>query len=153
MRFRCPSCNAPFDAMGLQFSEITCPNCSRRFGHARTIPEGVLKPLDAITASRAQSNSSINETAANWWADRFEVIGQKKQFKAALLKHLPEGDWETYNDYDPNALLLAAVREVTECRGSMYSGDGLFPRKTGLKREGNRLLAKEGSGASWELVG
>lgn len=111
-----------------------------------------MKSLSVITASRPRQNRNINEMAANWWAERFALEDMKEELKAALLKHLPQGDWITYNDYDPNDLLLAAVREVTECEGSMFSGDGLFPRKTRLKREGDQLWAIEGPGASWEEV-
>ena len=95
---------------------------------------------------------TINETAAQWWATRFGIEDKREALKAALMKHLPEGDWETYNDYDPSGPLLAAVREVTECRGCMFSGDGLFPRKTGLNRRDGVLRGKEGYGASWVIV-
>lgn len=95
---------------------------------------------------------SINERAANWWAERFELAEKRDQFKSALLKHLPDGDWSIYNDYDPQGYLLDAVREVTECRGFMFSGDGLVPRKTGMIREDDKLIAKEGYGAPWEEV-
>lgn len=90
---------------------------------------------------------SINEKAAQWWSERFGLADKRDQLKAALIKHLPDGDWDTYNDYDPEGPLLTAVREVTECRGCMFSGDGLFPRKTGLRREGDKLFGKEGYGA------
>jgi len=92
---------------------------------------------------------SINEKAANWWAERFGIANKREQFKAALLKHLPDCDWSIYNDYDPESHLLDAVREVTECRGCMFSGDGLLPRKTGMFREGEKLMAKEGYGAPY----
>ena len=95
---------------------------------------------------------TINEMAAQWWADRFGIEDKREALKAALLKHLPDGDWETYNDYDPSGPLLTAVREVTKCRGCMFSGDGLFPRKTGLSRRSNVLRGKEGYGANWIVV-
>ena len=95
---------------------------------------------------------NINEIAAQWWADRFEIKDKREELKEALLKHLPDGDWKTYNDYDPDGPLLLAVSEVTECRGFMFSGDGLFPRKTGLHRRGDILVAKEGYGADWIVV-
>lgn len=95
---------------------------------------------------------NINEKAANWWSERFGLTDKREQFKSALLKRLPDGDWTTYNDYDPEGLLFDAVSEVTECRGFMFSGDGLFPRKTGIYRQGNKLMAKEGYGAPWEEV-
>jgi hypothetical protein len=95
---------------------------------------------------------NINETAARWWSDRFGIADKRDALKAALMKHLPDGDWETYNDYDPSGLLLAAVREVTECRGCMFSGDGLFPCKTGLSRRNDVLRSKEGYAANWVIV-
>lgn len=153
MRFRCPFCDAAFDARGRQFEEVVCPACSRRFREALTIPEGELKPLSVITQGRPDEDRNLNEEAAAWWAERFEIEALREQLKAALIKHLPQSDWLTYNDYDPNDLLLAAVREVTVCTGSGNSGVGLFPCKTGLKREGARLWAKEGREASWEEVG
>ena len=95
---------------------------------------------------------TINEIAAKWWADRFGIEDKREELKAALLKHLPDGDWQTYNDYDPDGPLLLAVREVTECRGFMFSGDGMFPLKTGLRRRGDELRAKEGYRADWIVV-
>ena len=96
--------------------------------------------------------NDINEVAAKWWADRFGMLDKAHAFELALIRHLPDEDWFTYNDYDPQGPLLDAVREVTECRGCLFSGDGLFPRKTGLKRKNGLLLAKEGYGAPWIRV-
>ena len=90
---------------------------------------------------------SIKEKAANWWAERFGLADKREELKAALIKHLPDGDWDIYNDYDPQGPLLAAVREVVECRGYMFSGDGLFPRKTGLRCTDGKLYGKDGYGA------
>lgn len=95
---------------------------------------------------------TVNEQAAKWWGERFGIAEKRQQFEQALIKHLPDEDWYTYNDYDPDGFLLDAVREVVECRGNMFSGDGLFPRKTGLRRYDNVLFAKEGYGAPWERV-
>lgn len=95
---------------------------------------------------------TINEQAANWWCDRLRMQDKRDELKAALLKHLPDGDWFTYNDYDPEGILLTAVREVVECRGFFFSGDGLFQRKIGLQRRGNVLSAKEGYGANWVAI-
>lgn len=100
--------------------------------------------------SETEVARTLNEVAADWWAKRFG--GDKDALRAALLKHLPDSDWQTYNDYDPEGPLLDALRDVQECRGFMFSGDGLFPRKTGLRREGKYLYAKEGYGASWQEV-
>ena len=90
---------------------------------------------------------TVNEKAARWWVERFGIAEKREQFRAALLRHLPDADWQTYNDYDPQGLLLAAVREVVECAGVMFSGRGLFPDKTGLARVNGRLYAKDGYGA------
>lgn len=88
----------------------------------------------------------INELAIKWWLEHFAFDDKRDQFAAALRKHLPDGDWVTYNDYDPNELLLNVVREFMECSGYMFSGRGIFPTKTGIMREDDRLLAKEGYG-------
>jgi len=95
---------------------------------------------------------TLNEIAAQWWAERFMIDEQREAFRLALLRKLPDGDWFTYNDYDPNDLLLAATQEVVECSGNFFSGDKIFPRKTGLRRIGKELLGKEGYGGPWARV-
>lgn len=95
---------------------------------------------------------SLNEWAADWWVERFGLVDKRQEFRAALLKHLPDHDWETYNDYDPCGILLDAVREVVPCRSFGFSGDELFPSKTGLNRRGGKLFAKEGYGDPWTEV-
>ena len=88
----------------------------------------------------------LNDIAAAWWSDRFEITDKREELREALKLHLPDGDWVAYNDYDPQGPLLDAVREIVDCSGMGHSGDGLFPRKTGLMREGDELFAKEGYG-------
>ncbi len=92
---------------------------------------------------------TLNERAADWLCERFGVPEQKALLKTALLKHLPDDDWAAYNDYDPQGLLLVAVREFRECAGFMFSGAGLFPEKTGIYRRVGKLYTKEGYGANY----
>ena len=106
-----------------------------------------------INSNKANGHLTLNEAAAQWWANRFGLTEKRMEFKMALLKLLPtHDDWMTYNEYDPEGILLDATRTVTPCLGFLFSGDGLFPRKTGLQRRGNVLLAKEGYGSEWKLV-
>ena len=96
---------------------------------------------------------TINEAAAAWWAERFQIADQREAFRVALLAELTDDDWQTYSDYDPNqGPLLNAVRAVTPCKGFFCSSEGLLPTKTGLRRDGSRLYAKEGYGQPWEVV-
>lgn len=92
---------------------------------------------------------SINEYAADWIAGWFMVEGKREAFREAVLRRLPEGDWELKSDYDPQDLLLEIVREVVECRGVMFSSDGILPRKLWLIREGRVLRGRIGRGAEW----
>jgi len=97
--------------------------------------------------------SKINEAGVRWWKVRFQQQGLADAFESALLELLPDGDWELYNDYDPDGILLEAVRKIgIECRGCFFSGDGLFPQKTGIKRKDGRLVAKEGYGGNFYEV-
>lgn len=80
---------------------------------------------------------TLNETAARWWADRFKLAGRREEFHKELLTLLNlNPKWkELYNDYDPSDELLLAMQNIgLACKRCMYSGDGLFPRKTGIFR-------------------
>ena len=93
---------------------------------------------------------NINEKAAQWWAARLQIEEKREQFKGALLKILEESpDWyNLYVDYDPEEELLDAVCAAgIECKGFMFSAEGIFPAKTGLRKRGDKLMAKEGYGA------
>ena len=92
----------------------------------------------------------INQTAANWWAERWKKVESREQFRTALFNLLPDKDYYLHSDYDPQDLLLEAVQVVEpSCRGVMFSSSGLLPNKTCLKRKGNKLIAKQGYGAEW----
>jgi len=96
---------------------------------------------------------SIKDKAANWWAERFEVDELRDQFRQALLKRIPDTDrWALTSDYDPQGVLLDAVRDVVECRGYLCSSDGILPYKTTLLLDDGRLIGKQGYGAPWEVV-
>lgn len=96
--------------------------------------------------------SDVKQQAAEWW-NQF-LVGtpeQKAAFEKALVRLLPDGDWELYNDYDPWDLLLKAVQEAgIGCRGFMFSGKYIgFPEKTGLRLREGVLEAKQGYGAEY----
>lgn len=99
----------------------------------------------------------LAEIAASWWSERFEREDRRAEFKAALVIRLLEAEPDpcrgpslsVYSDYDPDAVLLAAIHDIgIECRGLLFSSKGLLPAKTGmsLSRSGE-LWAKEGYGA------
>jgi hypothetical protein len=92
---------------------------------------------------------NINEIAAKWWSDRFQIAEKREQFREALVAVLPDGDWVLQCDYDPKDLLLEAVQSVVECKGSFFSADELLPQKTVMRRDGDRLTAREGRGREW----
>lgn len=98
-----------------------------------------------------------NECAAKWWAERLgsDYAAKRNDFKASLLKVLNANPkWhELYCDYDPQDLLLDAVRGAEiECRGSMFSADGMLPRKTGLFQRDGKIESKEGYGAERKVI-
>jgi hypothetical protein len=95
----------------------------------------------------------INERAAQWWADHLFIKAKQESLKSELLKLLPDADYLLYNDYDPQDLLLIAVRAAgINCDGYMFSGRDLFPNKIGLKREGENLFEKLGYGYNWTKI-
>lgn len=98
--------------------------------------------------------------AAKWWADRLHEnhAAKREAFAGALARVVNKGlrrekrVW-LENDYDPNTPLLEALAEVgIECRGCMFSGDGIFPRKHELAVYSDRLEPKEGYGNWLEPV-
>ena len=112
---------------------------------------------------------SAASMAALWWADRLEK-GDKVKFVETLTKLIDhelhtaagicrelknrhgvdrEPDCTLRCDYDPQGILLDAVHAAgIECRGSMFSADGVLPRKHVLHVYRDRLKPKEG----WELA-
>jgi len=99
----------------------------------------------------------LAEIAAAWWAERMYIEEKRDAFKAALVKRLLEQKPKesvspavsVYSDYAPADALLAALRDVgIECRGCMFSSEGILPSKTGITLpERGELGAKEGYGA------
>ena len=115
----------------------------------------LVKVFDLIArfiARRLASADAVNVRAAEWWGERFRQPEKREAFQAALLRYLPARNWTAYNEYDPQGLLLDAVREVGPCMGAWYSGDEYFPEKTGIRREDNRLFVKEGYRTGWVEV-
>ena len=92
--------------------------------------------------------------AAEWWAERL-MRGDVDVFKADLAKRVDEALRKQptrivylENDYDPGGLLLDAVRATVEpdCRGFMFSGNGLFPQKHSTAIKVGLITPKEGYG-------
>lgn len=96
--------------------------------------------------------SQAADIATKWWTERLQS-GDKDKF-AATLKPLVEADLRERGecwlecDYDPHGHLLTAVREAVdpECRGFLFSANGILPRKHDLKVYPDKLEPKEGYG-------
>lgn len=64
MRFKCPSCGAPFDSVGLPVSHVDCPNCKTAF-EPRPQPRPRRSLYDAGTEQRAaELLAKINDVAS-----------------------------------------------------------------------------------------
>ncbi len=90
--------------------------------------------------------------ASEWWAQRL-MSGDKKAFgdvlRPLIEKDLREGGVCFLEcDYDPHGHLLTAVRAAVdrECRGFLYSAQGILPYKHELEVTPNTLSPKEGYG-------
>ena len=92
--------------------------------------------------------------AGQWWADRLDPQhAEKRQAFAEAIERLVadalkrEKFVRLESDYDPQGLLLDAVREIgIECRGFLGSSDGILPRKTYILVRPDRITPKEGYG-------
>lgn len=108
---------------------------------------------------------------AAWWAERLMLEDKRDKFEEILRSNLESElvrniEWvrsrtydrttvlRTYVDYDPDDLLLAALRgSGIDCRGCMFSASGLFPfTKTGLVFHTYGIEQKCGYGAGNELI-
>ena len=103
----------------------------------------------------------IKETAkraAVWWAGKI-IISDPGEFMGDLERRIElalktEGRVRIENDYDPQGILLDAVRATVdpECRGAFFSGDGLFPRKHSTTVTPGLIEPKEGYGNWTEAI-
>ena|ERR1043165_2004031 len=87
--------------------------------------------------------------AAEWWAERLQQ-GDKEVFKETLAA-LVDSDIQKYGhcklecDYDPIGHLLTSVRAAgVNCRGCLYSAEGILPEKHRLRVDPNMLEHIEG---------
>lgn len=97
--------------------------------------------------------------AAKWWGDRLQQ-GDREKFEAHLAEAIDaslkeqEEKYPKYEprvrlscDYDPQGLVLDAVRAAgVECRGFMFSAEGILPQKHTLHVTKGKLEPKEGYG-------
>lgn len=95
----------------------------------------------------------VKEIAAKWWS-KYVPEEYRAAFESTLIALLPDGHWQLYNDYDPDKLLLKAVRTAgLECRGFMFSGKSVgFPEKSGLDFYGGVLSEKIGYGSDYKQI-
>jgi hypothetical protein len=100
------------------------------------------------------SNETIKEIAARWWADQFLIDEKREDFYKSLIVRIPDGDeWQLETDYDPKDELLEAVQAVTECSGYMWSCKGILPMSTMMRYEDGDLTVSKGRGAPWVQIG
>ena len=95
--------------------------------------------------------------AGEWWASRLDsrYSESRSVFAAAVAKRVlselrlnhEEGVYLDC-DYDPQGILLEAVREIIDpnCLGYNYSAEGLLPFKHSLEVWSDRLSPIEGAG-------
>lgn len=98
------------------------------------------------------------DAAVRFWGDLFLVMDKREAFKRELRKLLEANATNRcirlYVDYDPEGLLLEAVRAAgVTCSGFMYSARGIFScGKTGTTLYPDKVEAKEGYGAPYEQI-
>lgn len=108
--------------------------------------------------------TNVYEAAAFYWASTLLIDDKREALFDALLARLPAA-YEAQNekgkqwplklnvDYDPDGVLLEATRAAgIECRGSMFSADGIYPSKTRTEiDEHGRFVVRDGYGAAPEV--
>lgn len=96
--------------------------------------------------------------AADWWGARLKTedpapftLDLQSRIERALES---EGRVHIENDYDPQGILLESVHATVdpECRGFMFSGDGLFPRKHSTTIKPGEIHPKEGYGNWGDVI-
>lgn len=101
--------------------------------------------------------SKAAEMAADWWADRLDPRHDRLKFRTALRDLIDERLGQDGRvcldcDYDPQDLLLDALHMAgIDCRGCMYSAQGILPMKHYLLVLPHELQPKEGYG-NWTAV-
>lgn len=98
---------------------------------------------------------SRSKAIADYWANLFEVEDKREELHAALFRLIEDGgqDPEVSVDYDPRGLLLDAVREIgIECRGCMFSAQGLFPEKHRMIIRTGFVVVNEGYGGERRTI-
>lgn len=116
-------------------------------------------PRPTIDEDHMPTNQ-VASTAAAWWGARFQVDDKREAFRASLEKRIVEALSENPRflrlecDYDPFDMLLDAVRDSgIDCRGWLFSGDGVLPCKTRMRIKDGVIEVREGYGAPWEALG
>jgi hypothetical protein len=94
-------------------------------------------------------DAALADTCAAWWSERFLLDEKREAFRAELARRLAAdeiSDSDRYGlgvrlivDYDPQGTLLEIVRGLgIECRGFMFSADGvlLCKRRMKIRKDG-----------------
>lgn len=101
---------------------------------------------------------------SSWWASKLLDASKREIFAEKLEPLVVSGlteaesiirgylDFFLYVDYDPDHILLEALRlSEIPCRGWGFSASTIFstPPKTGIRFENGKILTKTGYGAKW----
>lgn len=93
--------------------------------------------------------------AALWWAEEFQGDPKKRLLLfSKLLLTLPSKYPATIHvDYDPDEYLLEALHQAEiECRGNMFSANGIWPGKTTMVIDEKGIRVAVGHGQPFVAV-
>lgn len=93
--------------------------------------------------------TNMRETIADYWAAKFMVDDKREAFRASLRAQLNAAEsfhWDDLRvDYDPQGMLLTAVREAgIECSGFMGSARDILPMKHKMEVIDGKVSVSEG---------
>jgi hypothetical protein len=113
------------------------------------------EPVRTIQYPPEAIDAAVRWWAANWGPDETQV-----KFADALREVLSVPVEPTHAndalilavDYDPQGLLLEAIRKFQECRGFMFSAEGILPLKTVMRITPAMVEVRAGRRSEWENV-
>lgn len=132
------------DVRSLQKRGFFCPRPRRN----RPTQQG-------LTMNNDRQIEAAAKMAGEWWADRLDNAhaAKREEFAKAVANRTAralreDGRVRLECDYDPQDLLLEAVREVIapDCSGVFFSARGILPQKHSLDVIPRLLQPKEGYG-------